>query len=207
MKNDSGKTAYVNVGLIGINMLVFFYLELIGSTENAAFMYEKGAMFTPAILVDREYYRLITAVFMHFGIRHLINNMIVLFAVGDNMERALGHIKYLIFYILCGAGGNLISMAADINDTVTVSAGASGAIFGVVGGLLYVVTVNRGRLEDLSSRQLIIMIVLSLYLGFMESGVDNMAHIAGLILGLILAIVLYRRPKGKRRGGESIYER
>ena len=209
MSDNFGKTAYVNGILIALNIIVFLYLESTGSTESAVFMYEKGAMFAPAVLMDREYYRLVTAMFMHFGIRHLVNNMIVLFAIGDNLERALGHMKYLILYMLCGIGANWISMMADVYDTVTVSAGASGAIFGVVGGLLYVVTANRGRLEDLSTRRLLVMIALSLYLGFMESGVDNMAHIAGLILGLILGILLYRRPKGKRMRdrGEKFYER
>ncbi|MDJ8939433.1 rhomboid family intramembrane serine protease, partial [Clostridium perfringens] len=76
-----------------------------------------------------------------------------------------------------------------------VSAGASGAIFGVIGGLLYAVVVNRGRLEDLSTRQLVVVIVCSLYFGFSSTGVDNAAHIAGLFVGILMGIVLYRKPK------------
>ena len=77
----------------------------------------------------------------------------------------------------------------------SVGAGASGAIFGVVGGLIYVVAVNKGRLEDLSTRQLVIMAAFSLYLGFTSTGVDNTAHVAGLVIGIILAAILYRKPK------------
>ena len=196
MGSRYGKKAYVNGLLIALNVLFFLYLEITGSSENAYFMYTKGAMFAPAVLEDGEYYRLLTAMFMHFGIRHIMNNMLVLFVLGDNLERALGHVKYLIFYLLCGIGSNWVSMMAHPTDTMTVSAGASGAIFGVVGGLLYVVTANKGRLEDLSTRQLVIMIFFSLYLGYTSTGVDNTAHLSGLVIGIVLAIILYHRPTG-----------
>ena len=196
MGSRYGKKAYVNGLLIALNVLFFLYLEITGSSENAYFMYTKGAMFAPAVLEDGEYYRLLTAMFMHFGIRHIMNNMLVLFVLGDNLERALGHVKYLIFYLLCGIGSNWVSMMAHPTDTMTVSAGASGAIFGVVGALLYVVTANKGRLEDLSTRQLVIMIFFSLYLGYTSTGVDNTAHLSGLVIGIVLAIILYHRPTG-----------
>ena len=196
MVSRYGKKAYVNGLLIALNVLFFLYLEITGSSENVYFMYTKGAMSAPAVLEDGEYYRLLTAMFMHFGIRHIMNNMLVLFVLGDNLERALGHVKYLIFYLLCGIGSNWVSMMAHSTDTMTVSAGASGAIFGVVGGLLYVVTANKGRLEDLSTRQLVIMIFFSLYLGYTSTGVDNTAHLSGLVIGIVLAIILYHRPTG-----------
>lgn len=196
MGSRYGKKAYVNGLLIALNVLFFLYLEITGSSENVYFMYTKGAMSAPTVLEDGEYYRLLTAMFMHFGIRHIMNNMLVLFVLGDNLERALGHVKYLIFYLLCGIGSNWVSMMAHSTDTMTVSAGASGAIFGVVGGLLYVVTANKGRLEDLSTRQLVIMIFFSLYLGYTSTGVDNTAHLSGLVIGIVLAIILYHRPTG-----------
>ena len=196
MGSQYGKKAYVNGLLIALNVLFFLYLEITDSSEDAYFMYTKGAMYAPAVLEDGEYYRLLTAMFMHFGIRHIMNNMLVLFVLGDNLERALGHVKYLIFYLLCGIGSNWVSMMAHSTDTMTVSAGASGAIFGVVGGLLYVVTAKKGRLEDLSTRQLVIMIFFSLYLGYTSTGVDNTAHLSGLVIGIVLAIILYHRPTG-----------
>jgi len=125
-----------------------------------------------------------------------MNNMLILFILGDNMERALGHVKYFVFYLLCGVGANIVSMIINIGDYRTiVSAGASGAIFGVVGGLLYAVAINRGKLEDLSTRQLVVIIVCSLYFGFSSTGVDNIAHIAGLLIGIVMGAILYRKPK------------
>ena len=199
--NESGnrKTAYVNGTLIALNVLYFLYLEIAGSSEDITFMLNHGAMFAPLVLQDGQYYRLLTSMFMHFGIRHLINNMLILFVIGDNLERAIGKIRYLILYLFCGIGANVISMFFGIKDYGrVVGAGASGAIFGVVGALLIVVVKNQGRLEDLHSRQLVMMILFSLYIGFTSTGVDNVAHVAGLILGMFFALIVYRTPRRTR---------
>ena len=82
-----------------------------------------------------------------------------------------------------------------------VSAGASGAIFGIIGALLYIAIRNRGRIGNVTGRGLIFMIVLSLYYGFTSSGVDNFAHIGGLLSGFILSILVYRKPESKCRSG------
>lgn len=194
------KTSWVNSGLIILNIICFLYLEIAGSSENVLFMAEHGALYGPFVLEQGEYYRLVTSMFMHFGIEHLVNNMLVLFVLGDHLERALGKIKYFIFYLLSGVGANAVSMMADLHSPVQpVSAGASGAVFGVIGGLLYAVFVNRGRLENLSSGQLVVVVIFSLYFGFTSTGVDNVAHVAGLVIGIILGILLYRKPKPSPR--------
>lgn len=132
------KKAYINGAIIVINILYFLYLEVAGSSLNNYFMIKSGALYAPAVMKGNEYYRLLTSVFMHFGVNHLLNNMLVLFVLGDNLERALGHVKYLIFYLLCGLGANIISLMTNMGEQgyYVVSAGASGAIFGVVGGLV-----------------------------------------------------------------------
>lgn len=204
--------AWVNGCLIAVNVLYFIFLEIKGSSENTGIMVQYGALYAPLVVLKKEYYRLVTAMFMHFGIHHLVNNMLVLFVLGDNLERALGRVKYLIFYLACGIGANLVSLYFYwITEANVVSAGASGAVFGVVGGLIYAVLRNKGRLEDLSSRQLILMAVFSLYLGFTNTGTNNTAHMSGIILGLLMGAVLYRKPRtGMRRKAESggdYYER
>lgn len=193
---------YVNIALAAVNALVFLCLEAIGSTENAGFMVEHGAAFWPYIIFDRQYYRLFTAMFLHFGVSHLANNMLVLLVLGEKMEKALGHVKYLIFYLTSGVAANIISLIVQKSSGRSdVSAGASGAIFGVVGGLVYVVAVNHGQMDGLTNRQLGFMILLTLYHGFTSSGVDNMAHIGGLMAGFILGILLYRRKYSARDTG------
>ena len=94
------KKAWVNSILIALNILYFLYLEITGSSEDTLFMLHHGAMYPPLIVEEKEYYRLLTSMFMHFGIHHITNNMMFLFILGDNMERALGSIKYMLFYLM-----------------------------------------------------------------------------------------------------------
>ena len=195
--------AYINVMLIALNVLVFVVLEMIGSTEDAGFMVKWGAIYLPLVLSKGEYYRLLTAMFLHFGASHLVNNMLVLSVLGERLEMALGHIKYLVFYILSGLLANIISACVQfqhIYKQADVSAGASGAIFGAAGGLIYAVAVNHGQLGGLTSRQLGFMVLLTLYHGFTSKGVDNAAHLGGLLAGFFLAAVMYRKPGRGRLG-------
>ena len=191
---DGKPRAFVNTAIVIINIAVFLVMELFGSTENASYMVEHGASYAPYIYYGKEYYRLFTAMFLHFGISHLANNMLVLFFLGDNVERAVGHWKYLVIYLLSGLAGSGLSFAhAMLSGDYAVSAGASGAIFGVIGALFYIVARNRGHLEDMTTRRLGFLIFISLYHGITGSGVDNYAHVGGLIGGILSVLVLYCR--------------
>lgn len=182
------------VALIVINVAVFFIMSLFGNTEDVMFMLEHGAMFEPLITEEHEYYRIITSMFLHFGIEHLLNNMVMLGALGWNLELETGKIRYLIIYLVSGIGGNLLSLYLGVSSAeYAVSAGASGAIFGLMGALLYVAARNRGRMGRISGKGVLFMIALSLYFGITSSGVDNAAHIGGLLCGFILAVILYRK--------------
>lgn len=180
--------------IIVINVAVFLILSLFGDTEDAVFMFQHGAMYEPMVTQQHEFYRIFTSMFLHFGITHLLNNMVLLGALGWNLELEIGKMRFLIIYLVSGIGGNLLSLYFGIlAETYAVSAGASGAIFGLMGALLYVVIANRGRLGRLSGRGMLFMVILSLYFGFTSSGVDNWAHIGGLITGFVMAVILYRR--------------
>ena len=197
--------AVCTTGLIIINVAVFLILSFFGQTEDAYFMLQHGAMFESLVTEMHQYYRIITSIFLHFGIQHLLNNMVMLGAIGWNLEREVGKIRFLVIYLVSGIAGNILSMYLNIiHDEQVVSAGASGAIFGLMGALVYVVIINRGRLGRLSGRGMLILVFLSLYFGLTSSGVDNWAHIGGLVSGFILAMILYRR---KKYGGDSVYFR
>ena len=199
-KEDMHVTCYATVGLISVNLVVFLLFEIFGSNLDTKFMLMHGAMYTPYLPDSREWYRLFTSLFLHFGIRHLLNNMLILYVLGNYLERYLGRIRFLILYFAAGIGANIVSgLLALYHGKVFVSAGASGAIFGVLGGLTWVVLINRGRLEDLTIKKMLILAVLSLYLGFVSSGVDNIAHVSGLLLGFLAAIFLYRRNRSGKR--------
>ena len=182
------------VALIVINVAVFFIMSLFGNTEDVMFMLEHGAMFEPLITEEHEYYRIITSMFLHFGIEHLLNNMVILGALGWNLELETGKIRFLIIYLVSGIGGNLLSLYLGVSSAeYAVSAGASGAIFGLMGALLYVAARNRGRMGRISGKGVLFMIALSLYFGITSRGIDNAAHIGGLLCGFILAVILYRK--------------
>jgi len=185
----------INAALIGLNLLYFVWLCFHGNPEtDVEMMVRQGALYAPLVL-EGQYYRLLTAAFMHFGIRHLSNNMLLLFAAGDRMETALGHVKYLVFYLLSALLASGISLRWHLmtgNEGV-VMAGASGAVFAVTGGLLWVLFRNGGSLQGLSSGRLAAIVLLNIYLGASRGGVDNAAHLGGLLSGLVLAALLYRK--------------
>ena len=180
--------------LIGINIIVFIILEALGSTESGEFMMKYGAIYPPYISEKGEYWRLITATFMHFGVSHIANNMLLLGCAGQILERALGKIKFVVLYLLAGLGGSLLSYGQMMYaQDYKVAAGASGAIFGIIGALAWIVIVNKGRYETLTGRGLIGMIALCLYYGVATANVDNWGHMGGLLMGFVICMVFYRR--------------
>ncbi len=197
MKKNKIK-APCTVALIAVNVIVFLFLSFRGMTEDGMFLLEHGAMYVPYMIEKGEYYRIFTSMFLHFGFDHLLNNMVILAAIGWNLEYEIGQLKFVILYLFSGLGGNLLSAYWDIRvGDYAVSAGASGAIFGVIGALLYVAIRNRGRIGDISGKGLVFMIILSLYYGYSSGGVDNMAHIGGLVAGFLLSVLLYRKKNRK----------
>lgn len=189
----------INTLIVIINIVIFLVFTIMGDTEDTVFMLEHGAMFPPLVIINGELYRMFTAMFLHFGIDHLANNMVMLFFAGKYLEDAVGKIRYLLIYFGAGFGGNFLSMYRMMREQdLAVSAGASGAIFGVVGALLWVAVRNRGKFENLTTKGLILMIALSLYYGFSSTGVDNWCHIGGLMCGFVLSVILYWRKGGQK---------
>ncbi len=188
--------APINIFLIIVNSIVFIYLSIIGSTLDLEFMLKHGALYVPYVMENNEYYRFVSCMFLHFGIQHLGGNMFALFFLGDNVERAVGKMKYLIIYIGSGLLGSAGSFAfAYLFNWNIVSAGASGAIFGIIGALLWVVISNKGRLEDMTTFKVCLLIFYALYSGITGQNIDNAAHITGLLGGFLLAVILYERKR------------
>lgn len=195
LREELKKEPMTSVLLI-LNVLVFLIVEITGGSEKIDHMLKFGAAYTPLILEQGEWYRLITCMFLHFGISHLVNNMMLLFVLGGRLERTVGKLRFLFIYFIGGVAGNLVSLAVDLKTLdFAVSAGASGAIFAVMGAMIYVVLRKRGRVEDLTTRQMLIMAALSLYFGLTSSGVDNAAHIGGLLSGFLITVLLYHPRK------------
>lgn len=195
---NQNEKAVCTTALIVINIAVFLLFTFMGDTEDTMFMLAHGAMYEPYIVEGQEYYRLFTSLFLHFGISHLLNNMIILGALGWNLEFETGRVRFMIIYFISGLGGNLLSLWMNMKASqMVVSAGASGAVFGLMGALLCVAVKNHGSIGRLTNKGILIMVALSLYFGVTSSGVDNAAHIGGLVCGFLAAMILYRRPRGK----------
>lgn len=188
----------VNLILIAVNAALFLIAEATGGSENAEHMIRMGAAWTPMIAAG-QYYRLFTSMFLHFGMAHLLNNMLLLFFLGDYMERFLGKWRYLLLYLGGGLLGNLFSFWHELHmGEEVVSAGASGAIFAVLGGLVVLLLIHRGRLEDLSLPRVLLMAALSLCVGFRAEGVDGFAHLCGFLGGFLITLLL-KLPLGRKR--------
>lgn len=195
--NRQTKIPVCTTAIAVVNIVVFLILSHLGDVGSGLYMVEHGAMYVPSLLAG-DYYTLVTSMFLHFSFPHLFNNMLLLFVLGRYVEEEAGKLKFLIIYFFSGIAGNVLSMIIDIKDgEFAVSAGASGAIFGLIGALIYMAIYNHGRIADLSQRGLVFMAVLSLYFGFTSSGVDNFAHLGGLMGGFLMAILVYRKKNRK----------
>lgn len=181
---------YFTVIFVVFNIAVFLIC-----TFTKDLLYNRGAFNVWSIITDQEYYRLFSAIFLHYDINHLFSNMILLFFLGRIVEKHIGHIAYFVVYMLSGAGGNIISGLWELMmKRYSISVGASGAVFGLIGALLVLVLFHRGRLEQIKWQGVILMIILSVYNGFVVDNINNAAHIGGLIIGIIITAILLLMP-------------
>ena len=189
------KIVVTNV-LIALNVLVFFVVfALSGANLNVLNLLRYGAL--NSILVQNgEFWRLITAGFLHGGIFHLLFNMYSLYIIGTQIENFVGKWKFLAIYFCSMLTASLMSCVISPNS---VSVGASGAIFGLLGALVYFGYHYRLYLGSVLRNQIIPLILFNLLLGFMVSGIDNAAHIGGLIGGLLISMALgVQKREGKQ---------
>lgn len=183
----------INVLLMAVNILVWLVLCVSGDTRSAQYLFDHGAMYPPAVL-EGEWYRLFSAMFLHFGAEHLISNMFMQYFLGDMLLRALNQWKFAVIYLLAGIGGNVLSLIMMlVTGDLAVAAGASGAIYGIIGALLWIVLRNGGRFESISVPRMLLATALYIGYGFTTEGVDAWAHLGGALTGFVVAIFLYRK--------------
>ena len=195
----------VNTAIIVITVICFIAQIIADETVG-----EEAGTYTFSLawwlgFEEHQYYRLVTYMFLHGGLGHIFNNMLVLGFVGSTAERMLGGFKYAAAYIGSGLVAGLASAAynrwcfaraSEAGGYYTYSLGASGAVFGIAGVLLWIVLANRGRVAGISLRQIVLFMFLSIYAGVTSVGIDNTAHIAGAAFGVVSAMILYDRRGG-----------
>ncbi len=177
--------------LVILNILVFIWIEVTGSSLDVEHIANSGGLCTKSVGHGFWYYQLITSMFLHFGMEHLAGNMFMLLALGQYVEKRVGKIFYLTIYFGAGLIGNLAEIFDMLQNQgqVVVAAGASGAVYGIVGALLYLVIQNHGRLEELPFRNIILLTIFGIC-NVMISPNVNYAHVGGLIGGFILTGIL-----------------
>ncbi|NOZ20479.1 MAG: rhomboid family intramembrane serine protease [Planctomycetes bacterium] len=187
--------AYVTKILIAANVVVFGLMVLRGVNIMAPTiegLIKWGANFGPRT-TDGQWWRLLSCVFVHIGILHIGVNMWALRNVGGLVERLYGNGFFLLCYL---ASGLIASLASVCWNPMIVSAGASGAIFGIVGSLLAYFLRQRGSIPAAMLQSIrnstLVFVAINLFYGFAHTGIDNAAHIGGLGSGFVLGLVLAR---------------
>ena len=192
----SGDTSRVSIALIALNVVVFVVGLLVGerSLQEAYGNIPGPVLISDDVggVVTGEYYRLLTAAFLHAGVFHLAMNMFALATLGPTLESALGRSRFLALYMLSALGGSTLSYL--LSDRATLGVGASGAIFGLFAA--YYVIVRRLGGE---TRQIATLLVINLVITFTIPIIDEKAHIGGLVTGALIAAALAYVPRGPRR--------
>lgn len=192
---------YVTAGLILVNVVCYFILVLGGSTASPAYMISRGANFAPYVFERHEVWRLLTSMFLHFSFQHLAGNMVYLGLLGWNYEKIVGHLKFFLIYMLSGIGGSVVSCAYhQLSGEYTVSAGASGAVYGIIAMVIYLMYVAKKRSGSaFLLYRIAIMLAFLFYSNFVNGrGVDIAAHIGGLVFGVILSLIFLPYKTRKR---------
>jgi rhomboid protease GluP len=170
--------------LLAVNVLIWLLMTVRGGSERLDVLIAFGAKFNP-LIVEGQVWRLLTSIFLHIGLMHLLFNSYALFRLGMDVEHIFGSGRFLVLYLLSGVSGSLLSFAFNPH----LSAGASGAIFGLIGALGVYLFRHRQAFGQLGQRRLWDVIGVALYnlvFGFVTPGIDNLGHLGGLVSGVVL---------------------
>ncbi len=194
--------------LVLVNVLIFFLTDWSELILDSYRLIDRGAAYWKAVVYDHEYYRILTAMFLHNDLDHVFNNMLSLFFIGTYIEQQTGRLRFLIIYFSSGILAGCTSMVYNMLQSADVSSvGASGAVFGLMGALLILVLAQNKANQQINPRRLLLIIFISLYSGFTSQNTDNAAHIGGFLAGIFITALLYRAAPEKFITSSSQKER
>ena len=191
MKRNFNENFSFTYLFLAIQAALFVVMTLAGGSTNGQVLVNFGAKFNPYIIHQHEYYRFLTPIFLHIGLEHILFNSVFLYMIGRQMEYEIGHLEdSLRVYLLSGIMGNLASFAF----SSSISAGASTALFGLMGAVVYL---SRKHGYIRSFRQMGVqyagLLIINIILGFINSAVDNYGHLGGLVGGyLVMTAISFR---------------
>lgn len=182
------KTPFVTYAIMIVCFLMFLLCYIVGDgAGDITTLLNLGAN-AGSITKNGQFYRLFTCIFLHAGIIHLACNMYSLYVIGPQVESFFGKLKYIFIFCFSGICGSILSLAFSGDNLVSV--GASGAIFGLLGSILYFGYYYRVYLGNALKSQIVPVIILNLMIGFMVTGIDNYAHIGGLVGGILSSMAV-----------------
>ena len=185
------KKSKVTFVLLMVMIIYFIFISLNGGTTNTKALIRYGAMFPPYIVGYGEYYRFVTSIFIHIGITHILFNGYALYAFGPQIEWLMGPKKYLLFFLLTGIGGNLTTFFFNFDS---VSAGASGSLFGLLGVFLYLIHRHPYMITPEGKKSLLSLLGINLLLTVAVPSISVTAHLGGLVMGYLLSYLFIKRP-------------
>ena len=190
----------ITIFLLAVNVGVFLLSEFTGN-----WIQDMGGSYGPDIVQGHQYYRLITHFFIHFGFDHLFINMVSLMVLGYSLEGIYGRWRFLLLYFLSGFLAGVTSLVYTTlflpPEEAPLSCGASGAIYGLMGGLLMLLVVENRRFGGAQLPRYLLFLALSLYSGIMDTSIDNAAHIGGFVAGCLIGFVIQKRRSGSYANG------
>ncbi len=188
------RTYKVTIAIAAVNLMMFIASEIFGDV-----IYYMGASRPDLVLFKHQIYRLLSSNYLHFGWEHFYGNMVSLVVLGAVLEKAIGSLRYFLLYTGSGILGSLVSAVYyESIGEIAWSAGASGAIFGIIGGLAASLIFRREELPGIDIKWMTFAVCASLFHGFQSYGIDNAAHIGGCAGGFILALLLRVLWKGRQ---------
>lgn len=179
------KSQIVNI-IIWINILVYVLMVIKAkSLDSSSVLIEFGAK-NNSLIKEGQYYRLISAMFLHITLIHLVINNYSLYVLGDLIVSIYGVAKFTFIYLISGIMGNIFSYSFN----PSISAGASGAIFGLLGSLVNFGKICPTKCDDNFKKWVYLTIIINILYGLIVGGVDNFAHIGGLIGGYVISRIV-----------------
>jgi membrane associated rhomboid family serine protease len=190
-----GDRSEVTKVLIGINVAIFLITLSSGggalTGAGSSSLYDRFALVPPAV-AHGEWYRVVSSMFLHYGVLHIAFNMWALWVVGSQLEGMLGRLRFASLYLLSGIGGSVLSFST--GPLLSPAAGASGAIFGLFGAFFVIL-----RRRNIEAGGMLGLIVINLVLSFTISNIDWRGHIGGLVVGVVLGLIFVAAPAGPMR--------
>ena len=183
------KKSKVTFSFLVIIVVYFIFISLNGGTTNSMALLKYGAFYPPIIVKFNEYYRFITAIFIHIGFSHILFNGYALYVFGPQIEMLMGPKKFLFFFLLTGIGGNI---ATFFFNFASLSAGASGSLFGLFGAFLYLVHRHKDMVTPEGRKSILSLLGVNLVLTLVVPSISITAHLGGLVIGYLLSYIFIK---------------